>query len=107
MRESDPTARATCSTSAPVASQSALIAFIELILWARNAFAVSLLSSLDHKFVFIIFSAGTQRMYIEASVSIAALPSAVVSSPPIRTRSGNSKSLTAVPSARNSGFDNT
>lgn len=61
MRESLPTAIATCSTSAPVASHSALIAFMELMRCAKNAFAVSLLSSLDQRFVVMILSRGTQR----------------------------------------------
>ena len=61
MRVSLPTAVATWSTSAPVASQSALIEFIELMRYAKNALAVSLLNSLDHKFVLMIFSGATQR----------------------------------------------
>ena len=37
--ESWPIAEDTCDTSAPVASHTALMAFIDEILWARNAFA--------------------------------------------------------------------
>ena len=44
--ESLPIALETSLTSAPVASHIALIEFIELILWARNALAVSLANSL-------------------------------------------------------------
>ena len=41
---SEPIARATSLTSAPVASHKALIEFIELILCAKKAFAVNLAS---------------------------------------------------------------
>ena len=42
-----------------------------------------------------------------ASSSMALRPASVPSSPPMRTRSGYSRSLTAVPSARNSGLEST
>ena len=42
--------------SAPVSSHSAEIEFIELILCAKNAFAVNFESSELHKLVVIIFS---------------------------------------------------
>merc|ERR1712168_830128 len=53
-RLSLPMAFATWSTSAPVASQMAEIAFIELILCAKKAFAASFDSSLDQVFVLMI-----------------------------------------------------
>ena len=49
MRESLPMAKATSSTSAPVASQSAEIELIEEMRWARNALATSLESSADQR----------------------------------------------------------
>ena len=60
MRESVPIARATSRTSAPVASQKAAMLLIELIRWARNAFAVSLESSLLQRLVRKMRSSGTQ-----------------------------------------------
>ena len=60
MRESVPTARATSSTFASVASQSAEMALMEEIRWARKALAVSLESSDDQTLVVRIFSEGTQ-----------------------------------------------
>ena len=75
---------------------------MELILCAKKAFAVNLESSLLHKFVNINFSWGIQFKYIFLSASIAA-----ISSPPINTLSGHWRSFIAVPSARNSGLDNT
>jgi hypothetical protein len=59
MRLSAPMALATSRTSAPVASQKAAMPLIELIRWARNALAVSLLSSLLQRLVVRIRSAGT------------------------------------------------
>jgi hypothetical protein len=56
-----PHARATSSTSAPVASQRALRALTLLILWASMAFAASLESSLDQRDVVRIFSVGIQE----------------------------------------------
>ena len=61
IRLSVPMACATSSTLAPVASQSAEIALIEEIRWARNALAVSLDNSEDQRLVVIIFSRGTQE----------------------------------------------
>jgi hypothetical protein len=52
----------------------------------------------------MMFSLGTQCAYTAASAWMAAWPLGV-SRPPIKTRSGFSKSSIAVPSARNSGFE--
>ena len=54
-------ARATSSTSAPVASQSAEIALMLDIRWARKALAVNLDNSEDQRLVVIILSLLTQR----------------------------------------------
>jgi|GEM_PF-3283680 len=59
MRESEPIARATSSTSASVASHSAEIALMLEMRWARKAFAVSLESSADQTLVVRICSRGT------------------------------------------------
>lgn len=66
----------------------------------------SLESSEDHVLVVMIRSLGTQCSYTAHSALMAIWPS-LVSSPPIRTRSGSFRSRTAVPSARNSGLDRT
>ena len=63
MRVSVPMARATCDTSAPVASQSAEIEFIEEMRCASIALAVSLDSSADHRLVHRMRSLGTQCAY--------------------------------------------
>ena len=102
MRLSLPMARATSWTSAPVASQKAAMLLIELIRCARKALAVSLLNSLLQRLVRRIRSAGTQWAYTAAKASIAS-----GCSPPIKTRSGCSRSPIAVPSARNSGLEST
>ena len=60
MRGSEPMAREISDTLAPVASHRADIELMEETRWARNAFATSLDSSDDHKFVVIICSLGTQ-----------------------------------------------
>ena len=60
MRLSMPIAWATSSTLAPVSSQSAAMALIELMRCARKALAVSFESSLDQTFVVRIRSRGTQ-----------------------------------------------
>eukprot|EP01139_Manchomonas_bermudensis_P014343 Amastigsp_a508395_1463.p3 type:complete len:185 gc:universal Amastigsp_a508395_1463:593-1147(+) len=103
-RESSPTARATCWTSAPVASQMAEIELMLEMRCARNALAVSLESSDDHTFENMMRSRGTHSPYSDASSSAAAWP-AGESSQPMRTRSGEVRSLMAVPSARNSGLE--
>ena len=77
-----PIAFETSFMSAPVFSQSALMEFIELILWARNAFATNLANSLLHKLVSKILSFGTQFSYISDNVSMAS-----IFSPPISTLS--------------------
>ena len=59
IRESIPIALDTSSTSAPVASQSSEMELMEDTRCAKNAFAVSLLSSEDQRFVVKIFSSGT------------------------------------------------
>ena len=57
---SDPTAFATSVIFAPVASHNAVTEFIELILCAKKAFAVSFDSSELHKLVVIILDSSTQ-----------------------------------------------
>ncbi len=61
IRESRPIARATSSTSAPVASHRAEIELIEEMRWARKALATSFESSEDQRLVVMIRSRGTQR----------------------------------------------
>src|SRR6056297_1642438 len=90
---------ATSFTSASVASHNAEIELIDETRWAKNALAVNLDNSLLQRFVVNNRSRGTQCAYTSTSAWIAASDS-----PPIRTRSGDSKSSTAVPSARNSGL---
>ena len=80
--------------------------FIEEILWAKKAFATSLESSLLQIFEVIIRSPRIQLEYISTKTSLALRPFGVCVDP-IRTRSGSSKSLMAVPSAKNSGFERT
>ena len=104
MRLSEPTARATSVTSAPVASHRAETALMEEIRWARKALATSLESSEDHRLVVSSFSRGTQWLYTEHRVDTAMRP-AGVGSPPTSTREGARRSSMAVPSARNSGLD--
>ena len=58
IRESEPMALATSSTSASVASHSAEIALMEEIRCAKKALAVSFESSEDHTLVVSIFSFG-------------------------------------------------
>ena len=60
MRLSEPIARATSSTLAPVRSQIAATALIELTRCARKAFAASLESSADQTLVARMRSRGTQ-----------------------------------------------
>ena len=60
MRLSVPMAWATSPTSASVASHRAEMLLMELTRWARKALAVSLESSLDHRFVVRMRSRGTQ-----------------------------------------------
>lgn len=103
--ESFPMARATSDISAPVASHTADNELMLEILWAKKALAASLESSELHVFVVMILSRGIQCSYTQQSSRIAFWPSGV-SSPPINTRSAPSKSSMAVPSDRNSGFDN-
>ena len=106
MRESAPMAKATSSTSASVASQRAEILLMEEILCARKALATSFDNSEDQRLVVKIRSRGTHCAYRSTSTCTASRPSGV-DSPPIRIRSGFSKSATAEPSARNSGFEST
>mmetsp|Transcript_23008 Transcript_23008/g.57773 ORF Transcript_23008/g.57773 Transcript_23008/m.57773 type:complete len:231 (+) Transcript_23008:756-1448(+) len=105
MRLSVPRARLTCWTSAPVASHRAEMEFTLEIRCARKALATSLESSEDHRLVVRICSRGTQLAYTSTRAAIALRPLSVSSRPPISTRSGASRSGTAVPSARNSGLD--
>merc|ERR1719473_70182 len=106
MRESTPIEWATSSTSAPVASQRAEMELIDEMRCARKAFAVSLESSALHRLVVSTCASGTQRRYTSAMNLIAARPCGVCG-PPTSTRSGLKRSLMAVPSARNSGFEST
>ena len=68
------------------------------------AFAASLVNSDDQMFTFKIFERSTHVAYTSAKAAAASRP-AGVGIEPIRMRSGFSRSLMAVPSARNSGFD--
>src|SRR5690606_29448540 len=104
IRLSIPIAFATSSTLAPVFSQSSDNEFIEDTLCAKNALAVSFDNSDDQTFVVNIRSFGTQLAYTSESAVMACCPSGDVS-PPMSTLSGLIKSLTAVPSAKNSGFE--
>mmetsp|Transcript_11865 Transcript_11865/g.36901 ORF Transcript_11865/g.36901 Transcript_11865/m.36901 type:complete len:414 (-) Transcript_11865:231-1472(-) len=104
MRESEPMARLTSSTSAPVASHTAEMALMDEMRWARKALAVSFESSDDHTRVVRMRSRGTQLAYTSTTVWSAFWP-ASPSSPPSSTRSGLVRSAMAVPSARNSGLD--
>ena len=61
IRESPPIARATSSTSAPVASQRAETELIEEMRWARKALATSFESYEDQRLVRRIRSRGTHR----------------------------------------------
>lgn len=61
MRESVPTHFDTCSTSAPVASHSAEIAFMDDTRCASMALAVSLESSADHRLARSTRCDGIQR----------------------------------------------
>merc|ERR1719181_2023089 len=106
MRGSVPQALEISLISAPVASQRAEMEFTEGTLWANMAFVTSFESSDDHKLVVRIFSRGTQFAYTPTTVSRAFKPSGVCM-PPSNTLDGVSRSGTAVPSARNSGFDKT
>lgn len=104
MRGSLPTAPATSSTSAPVASHSAEMELMLLMRCARNALATSLDSSDDHRFDVMMRSRGTHCAYTFTSVWAAFRPPGVWREP-ISTRPGSARSFTAVPSAKNSGFD--
>ena len=101
-----PNALATSSTLAPVASHNAEMELIEDILWAKNAFAVSLDNSEDHTLVVKILCLGIHLAYISTSLFAASIPSCVWFEP-IKTLSDWNKSSIAVPSAKNSGLDNT
>ena len=61
MRVSTPMACETSDTEAPVASHSAEIELIDEMRCARNAFAVSFVSSADHRLVVSTCSVGTHR----------------------------------------------
>jgi len=89
---------------APVFSQMALIEFMLLIRCASMALATNLESSDDQTLMVVILDRGTQVAYTSARVAAALRPDAV-SADPIMTLSGLRRSLIAVPSARNSGFD--
>ena len=82
------------------------IEFIDEMRWASMAFATSFESSEDQVFIVTIRFLGTQEPYTEARVSAARRP-AEVDEEPIITRSGESRSVIAVPAARNSGLERT
>ena len=89
---------ATFTTSAPVASQTFAISLMKEIRVIRKAFAASLIISAE------LTSQRTIGPSI-ASYSAATASASASSSAPITIRSGFMKSRTALPSARNSGFD--
>jgi hypothetical protein len=64
---------------------------IEETLCAKKALATNFESSEDQTLVVKIFSLGIQLAYISTNASMASFPS-LLSSPPIKTRSGLSKS---------------
>jgi hypothetical protein len=68
------------------------------------ALATSLESSDDQTLMVVILDRGTHAAYTSARVAAALRPDDV-SAEPIMTLSGLKRSLIAVPSARNSGFD--
>src|SRR5438309_337277 len=82
----------------------ALMELMLLIRCASIALATNLDSSEDHTFMVVILDFGTQAAYTSARVAAARLPEAVAAEP-IMTQSGLRRSFTAVPSARNSGFE--
>lgn len=86
-------------TSAPLSSHSAVIEFIEEIRCAKKALATNFDNSLDHTLAVKIRSLDTQCAYTFTNTSMSC-----AFSPPMSTRSGFSKSVTAVPSARNYGL---
>ncbi len=100
MRVSDPMPSTTAATSAPTCSHIAATALTKLIFIARNPFAAYLIVSADAGSVMI--TGVSMFAYSSATFSAAARFAA-----PMTTRSGMRKSLTAVPSRRNSGFDTT
>src|SRR5271155_2683971 len=106
MRGSNPIDCATSCTSAPVASQIALIELILLIRCASMAFATSFESSEDQTFVLRIFECGTHAAYTLARAAAARWPWMVLEEP-MSTRSGCIRFLTAVPSDKNSGLEST
>ena len=85
-----------------MASHKADIVFIELILWAKKAFDINFESSELHKSVVKTLTLSIHLEYMFTKSFMASL-----SSPPIKTLSGFFKSLIAVPSAKNSGFERT
>ena len=98
MRRSRPTASATATTSAPVASQTFAISLMKLTRVMSAAFEASFTISADAT------SVRTTRASIP-SWSAATTSASASSKAPITIRSGCMKSRTAVPSAVNSGFD--
>ena len=96
-----PTAFETLLILASVTSHNAEIELIELILCARNALEINFDNSELHKSVvkFFLHQPISDKYLFKTRIEF-------LSSPPIRTLSGFSRSSTAVPSARNSGFDN-
>ncbi len=92
--------------SASVRSQMALIVLMLLIRCVSIALAVSFASLANELLIICILSRSIQMAYMSASAEGAARPVFVISDP-ISTRSGSSRFLTASPSARNSGMDDT
>ncbi|XP_066165345.1 uncharacterized protein [Oryza sativa Japonica Group] len=74
--------------SAPVASQSAEMAFTDDTLCAKNAFTASLDSSADQRLVVTIRSTGTHCAYMSFNACTAA-----VSRPPMRTQVSDGRDL--------------
>mmetsp|Transcript_23835 Transcript_23835/g.61399 ORF Transcript_23835/g.61399 Transcript_23835/m.61399 type:complete len:208 (+) Transcript_23835:1176-1799(+) len=106
MRESVPIARETSVTSASVTSHSAEIALIDEMRCARNAFAVSLASSVDHTSDVLILSRGIHCVYTEISAAAAARPASVLAWP-ISVDSGDARSIIAVPAEKKAGLEMT
>ena len=99
MRSSRPMPRATSVTSAPISSQTLAISLMKLILVARKALEASLIISALETSVRTI---GASERLVDRRDRVAP-PTRRSASAPITTRSGSMKSLTAVPSRRNSG----
>jgi hypothetical protein len=78
--------------------------FMLLIRCANIALTTSLESSDDQTLIVVILECDTHAAYTFAKVAAALRPDAL-SAEPMMTLSGFRRSVIAVPSARNSGFD--